>query len=84
MMSVFWFGFWVGLTLLAFAAGVSLRARIRERIWRPIPVVDDQAVEAILETGTLSTDDDDPLDLSEIDEEERKFWSETWDEPEEW
>jgi hypothetical protein len=45
-------------------------------------VVDDEALDTIRNTGIL-TDDDEPLDIREIDEEERKFWSESWDEPEE-
>ena len=49
-----------------------------------MPVVDDDAVKAILETGRLVTEEEEPLDLREIEEEERRFWSERWDEPEEW
>jgi hypothetical protein len=48
-----------------------------------IPPVDDQAVETILSMGTLAVEDDEPLDIEEIDDEERRFWSESWDEPEE-
>ena len=84
MLGLFWFVFWVGLIVLAFAAGISLRARLREHVRPRIPVVDDEAVDAILSTGTLTTDEDEPLDITEIDEEERRFWSESWDEPEEW
>jgi hypothetical protein len=47
-------------------------------------VVDDDAVRSILERGVLVTEDDEPLDYDEIDEEERRFWSESWDEPDEW
>lgn len=65
------------------ASGLRLRGRIRRRLARSVPVVDDRAVSQILETGTLAIDDDEPLDQSEIDERERRFWSETWDEPEE-
>ena len=83
MLGVFWFVFWVGLIVLAFAAGISLRARLREHVRPLIPAIDDEAVQAILSTGTLTVDDE-PLDISEIDEEERRFWSESWDEPEEW
>jgi len=65
------------------ASGLRLRLRLRERLARSVPVVDDRAVSQILETGVLSADDDDPLDPDEIDEEERRFWSESQDEPEE-
>lgn len=71
------------VTLLGFA-GIRLRGRIRRRLVRRVPVVDDRAVERILETGVLVVDDDPPLDQEEIDEEERRFWSERWDEPEPW
>jgi len=65
------------------ASGLLLRGRVRRRMVRSVPVVDDRAVTRILETGTLASDEDEPLDPSEIDEEERRFWSEKWDEPEE-
>jgi hypothetical protein len=78
--TVFW-GFLVGLLV---ASGVLLRLRLRERIGRPRPNVGDDEVRAILERGVLTFDDDEPLDLREIAEEERRFWTETWDEPDEW
>jgi hypothetical protein len=84
MVPLFWFGFWAGLTVLAFAAGVSLRTKLRDRISATLPVIDDAAVEEILRSGTVTTSEDEPLDLGDIDEEEQKFWSESWDEPDEW
>lgn len=65
------------------ASGLQLRGRIRRRLGRGVPEVDDRAVSQILETGVLPMEDDEPLDQAEIDEEERRFWSERWDEPEE-
>ena len=65
------------------ASGLRLRGRLRRRLVRSVPVVDDRAVSQILETGVLAAEDDEPLDQTEIDEEERRFWSERWDEPEE-
>jgi hypothetical protein len=82
MVALFWIAFWAGLVVLAFAAGISLRIRLREHVRPRIPLVDDEAIDAILATGTL-TDDDEPLDIGDIDEEERRFWSESWDDPEE-
>ncbi len=84
MLTLFWFVFWAGLVALAFAAGVSLRVRLREHVGKSMPVVDDAAVKEILATGALTTDEDHPLDIEQIDEEERKFWSQNWDEPEEY
>jgi hypothetical protein len=84
MVPLFWLGFWAGLTVLAFAAGVSLRTKLRDRISGTLPVIDDATVEEILRSGTVATSEDEPLDLGDIDEEEQKFWSESWDEPDEW
>lgn len=72
------------LVALVAVSGLRLRRRIRRRLDRSVPVVDDGAIQQILERGTLVTDEDPPLDLREIDDEERRFWSERWDEPEEW
>ena len=58
--------------------------RLTESIGRATPLVDDDDVDQILRTGVLITHEDQPLDLEEIDDEERKFWSEPWDQPEEW
>lgn len=82
MFTLFWIVFWAGLTVLAFMAGVSLRTRLSGGIVRRARVVDDAAIQQILETGQLTVDD--PLDLDEIEEEEKRFWSESWDEPDEW
>ncbi|MBT3499558.1 MAG: hypothetical protein HOD00_10420 [Gemmatimonadales bacterium] len=57
---------------------------MRDRISGTLPVIDDAAVEEILRSGTVTTSEDEPLDLGDIDEEEQKFWSESWDEPDEW
>lgn len=83
-MTVFWLVFWMGMTVLAVVAGVSLRVRLREGMQAPPPVVDDDAIRRILEEGVLEDGEDPPLDPEEIDAEERRFWSENWDEPEAW
>lgn len=97
MLTFFWMAFWAGLATLVVAAGVSLHVRRKEAIASVVPTVDDDAVERILETGRLHVpdpehgelpivveDDDEPLDQGEIDDEEERFWSESWDEPTEW
>lgn len=66
------------------AAGVSLRMRLRGRVEQSMPVVDDAAVKEILTRGALITEEDSPLDIEQIDEEEQRFWSESWNEPDEW
>lgn len=65
------------------ASGLRLRGRIGRLRSRDVPKVDDRAVSQILEKGVLRVEEEEPLDQAEIDEEERRFWSERWDEPEE-
>ncbi|HSM62255.1 MAG TPA: hypothetical protein VK849_15710, partial [Longimicrobiales bacterium] len=64
------------------ASGILLRFRLSGRGRRGVPTLDDAAVRSIIERGIIVTDEDEPLDLDQIDEEERRFWSEKWDEPE--
>lgn len=84
-MRVLWVLFWFALGLLLVAAGLRIRAKIWRRYDRSGPVVDDDAVYRIVEEGRLVTDEDEPLDLDEIEEEERRFWEEEgWDQADPW
>ena len=84
-MRLFWPVFWGVLSALVVAAGIKARARKRAALAGTLPKVDDDAVRAILDTGELGAerDEDEPLDLREIDEEEERFWSESASEIEE-
>ncbi|SVD28903.1 uncharacterized protein METZ01_LOCUS381757 [marine metagenome] len=75
--------FWTTLTILVMAAALRMYMRRKELFASNVPALDDNAIDTILEIGELSTDEDEPLDLEEIDEEEERFWTESWDEPEE-
>ena len=81
MITLFWLVLWAGLAALIVAAGVTLHLRRKEAIAAETLVVDDSVIEQILETGEVFVEDDEPLDLNEIDDEEERFWSESWDEP---
>lgn len=59
------------------AAWLGYRRRLASVIRRRISDADIRAIEA---GGRLEQDE--PLDLEEAAEEEERFWSETWDEPE--
>jgi hypothetical protein len=83
MLTLFWIIFGAFLAALAIAAGLSIHFRRRELLAASLSTVDDRAIELILRKGELFVDDE-PLDLDEIDEEEQRFWSETWEEPEDW
>ena len=83
MGALIWFTFWGILTVLVIAACILVYVRRRASFSSPAPRVDDAAVRAIVETGALSVEEDEPLDMREIEAEEERFWRETWDEPEE-
>lgn len=68
--------------LLILGAGLLVRWRIRESTRRAPPEVTDEALRRIVEEGVLRNDDPGPLDEEAIREEEDRFWSETWDRPE--
>ncbi|HSH76146.1 MAG TPA: hypothetical protein VLA09_10725 [Longimicrobiales bacterium] len=84
MLTLFWILFWVVLSALTVAAGWSVYERRRRLLEQSGPRLDDDAIHRIVETGELFVDEDEPLDLEAIDQEEERFWSETWDEPEDW
>ena len=75
---------WIALTALVVIGGLRYLFRVRARDRTRGPRVDDAALRRILETGVLPGDDDEPLDMDEAARAEADFWSETWDEPEEY
>jgi hypothetical protein len=77
---LFEFLFGAGFALLAVAAAVTIHLRRRDAYAR-VPVVDDAVIEQIIERGEIYVEDDEPLDLDVIEDEEERFWSESWDEP---
>jgi len=81
MLTLFWLVFGIGLAALTLAAGVTLRARRRQALRARRGGVDDALIRQIIERGQIFIDEDEPLDLQEIDDEEERFWSESWDEP---
>lgn len=72
----------LGLALLVLVAGVVVRWRIRRHTDRGDLEVTDDVVRQIERVGRVRTDEREPLDRDRIREEEDRFWSETWDEPE--
>lgn len=75
--------FWVVLSVLVIVAAVLIRLRIHEPPGGRGSALDDDAIRRIEETGRLRTGEAEPLDQEAIDEAERRFWEEEWDEPEE-
>lgn len=71
------------LGVLALAAGIAVRLRIRRKTARGEgPEVDEETVRRIEQEGRVETDEREPLDRDRIRREEDRFWSETWDRPE--
>lgn len=78
---------WMGLSVLAVLAGLRYLARLRaaRRSSRVPVVLDDAALDEILRTGRLQRPDrPKPVDMRKAAEAEDEFWSESWDEPEEY
>ncbi|HEX7118431.1 MAG TPA: hypothetical protein VF212_06565 [Longimicrobiales bacterium] len=64
--------------VLAIAAAIVTHRRIRSRLDRG--GLDDAHIRQIETAGWIEVED--PLDLEEIRAAERRFWEESWDEPE--
>ena len=81
-LELFWVGFGVGLGVMVISARVSLCLRRSRQVEEKTQILDDQAVDRIIRQGKISINED-VLDLKAIENEEERFWSENWDEPEE-
>ena len=68
------------IAFLAAAAVIVSRRRIRD-YFDGRSHLDDDMIRRIEQDGSI--DIEDPLDLEHVREEEERFWSETWDVPEE-
>ena len=74
------FAFW--LTVLTVVAVVVRFLRSQSQASRDS--VTDDMVRQIERQGTLRVEDHEPIDMNDVRAEEDAFWSETWDEPEEY
>ena len=82
MLAALWLMGWFAGVALAFLAALRLRSRLRAHVDKR-PVLNDDDVRSIVETGVFVSDEDPPLDLERVQEEERRFWEEEWDEAQE-
>lgn len=72
------------LSVMVLVAGAAARRRILRRTRPVADGLSDDDVRQIEEGGLLFREDDEPLDMDEIREEEERFWaSESWDRAEE-
>jgi len=81
-----WLSFGLSLLFLALlAAAIFVVVRRRRRMKAPAQEnwLTDQLVQQIIEVGALSERQvpEEALNLEEIAKEEERFWTETWDEP---
>ena len=68
------------VALIAAAAAVLTRRRVRDYI-QGNSRLDDDMIRRIEADGNIELDD--PTDMNEVRLEEERFWSETWDLPDE-
>lgn len=71
-----------GGAALLIAGGLLYRRRLRDYRASSPTRLDDDLVRRIEQDGAVELDE--PTDPEEVREEEERFWSETWDRPEEW
>jgi hypothetical protein len=84
LVGTLWLIVWTGAVALALGAAVRVRLRLRKHFDQR-PVLDDDDVKDIIAHGIYVSQEDEPLDLGRVHEEERRFWEEAeWDESEEW
>jgi hypothetical protein len=78
-----WAVLWTIAAALALVASVRIRRRLRAHLDRR-PALDDDDVNDIIAHGIYVSQEDEPLDLERVREEERRFWEEAeWDEADE-
>lgn len=70
----------LGMALLALAAGLAARRRIRRQTREQR--LSEEMIRRIEREGEVRYESREPLDLDAIREEEDGFWEQTWDEPE--
>ena len=83
-----WLGIFFGALILV--AGIGRYRQRRAVARQPALVVDEAAIRQIIERGSLSTDEEEPLDevaIRRAEEEfwaqsEKKLWDQSWEEPE--
>lgn len=74
---------WTILAILVLLAGLRYRQRLHDtREDSGASALDDDAIDRIIRDGSLATNDE--LDLEAAAEAEDEFWSEYWDEPDEY
>jgi hypothetical protein len=84
LIETLWLLVWTCAVGLALVAAVRFRMRLRAHVDKR-PVLEDDDVRDIIAYGFFVSDEDEPLDLDQVHEEERRFWEEAeWDEAEEW
>jgi hypothetical protein len=72
---------WTIIAVLAIIGGLIGLRRMRGARMADDSNLTDEMVRAIEERGRVEVDE--PLDFEAIEDEESRFWEETWDEPEE-
>ena len=75
---------WTIISVLVVIAGAAGVRRVHQaRAQKEHGNVTDDMIRQIEERGRVDVEEEEPLDFETIEEEEARFWEETWDEPEE-
>jgi hypothetical protein len=72
---------WTVIAVLAIAGGLIGIRRVRNARHADDTNITDDMIRSIVDRGRIEVEE--PLDFDAIQDEESRFWEETWDEPEE-
>jgi hypothetical protein len=72
---------WIVIALLVIVGGVRAWSRLRDHRDSGVRPLTDEEIRRLERGGSISIEP--PMDMSEIAEEEQRFWEEHWDEPDE-
>lgn len=72
------------LAALVIVGGLLFRGRLRKSVDGRDPMTDDPLLREILSESGARGPEAEPLDEDAIREAEDEFWSQEWDEPEDW
>jgi hypothetical protein len=72
---------WTVIAVLAIAGGLIGIRRVRDARQADDTNITDDMIRSIVDRGSIEVEE--PLDFDAIQDEESRFWEETWDEPEE-
>lgn len=73
--------FWIAVAALAIIGGLRVWRRVRRARQPEVRPLTDEEIRQLERGGSIEIEP--PTDMDEVAEEERRFWEQSWDEPDE-